>query len=105
MRRGSSGRPIGPNGKCRACRHPDRGRLDFLLATGASHPSLAKKFGLTKDCVWRHNKGHITEDYRRSVKIGPFESEDHLRGGWTPSSTAPPGQLHRTMSIAFCLRK
>jgi hypothetical protein len=79
MPRGSVGRLSGPNGKCGACRHPERGRLDYLLATGASHPALAKKFGLTKDSVWRHNKAHVSDDYRRSVKIGPFESEDHLR--------------------------
>jgi hypothetical protein len=98
MWRGSPGRPAGPNGKCRACRHPDRGRLDFLLATGASHPSLAKKFGLTKDCVWRHNKGHITEDYRRSVKIGPFESEDHLRKLCAESGTSVLDRLNAIYS-------
>jgi hypothetical protein len=68
------------------------------LATGASHPSLAKKFGLTKDCVWRHNKGHITEDYRRSVKIGPFETEDHLRKLCAESGTSVLDRLNAIYS-------
>jgi hypothetical protein len=72
-------RPKGSNGRCRACRHPERLRLDYLLATGASQPALAKKFGLSKDVVWRHNQSHIAEEFRRRVKIGPFESEEHLR--------------------------
>jgi hypothetical protein len=69
----------GPNGRCRACRHPERLRLDYLLSTGASQPALAKKFELSKDVVWRHNQSHIAEEFRRRVKIGPFESEENLR--------------------------
>jgi hypothetical protein len=69
---------------CQVCRHPERGRIDYLLVVslgthGAGRRVLAAKFGVSRDSLARHGMNHISEEYRRSVRIGPFESEDHLR--------------------------
>jgi len=69
---------------CQVCKHLDRGRIDYLLVAnhgqhGHGTAALAKKFGVSRDSLQRHATNHITEEYRRSVRIGPFESEEHLR--------------------------
>ena len=46
---------------------------------GEGRRALAQKFGVSADALWRHSKNHISEEYRRAVKIGPFESEESLR--------------------------
>lgn len=69
---------------CAVCEHPERGRIDYLIVTatgahGVGHRALGEKFGVPSHSLYRHGRNHITEEYRRAVKIGPFESEEHLR--------------------------
>src|SRR5579864_7863633 len=71
-------RGINP-GQCTVCRHASRVRIDFLLASGAPKDPLGKKFGLSGDALTRHFARHVSEDFKRSTKIGPFQSEEHLR--------------------------
>jgi hypothetical protein len=73
-----------PPRRCTICSHVQRGRIDYLLvASAGQHGSglraLSEKFGVSHDALWRHGKNHISEEYRRAVKIGPFESEEALR--------------------------
>jgi hypothetical protein len=64
---------------CTVCRHVERGRLDFLIATGASLKPLAHRFSLRPSAIYNHAKKHVSDEYKRAVKIGPFQSEEHLR--------------------------
>jgi hypothetical protein len=66
-------------GKCTACRHRERGRLDYLLALGDQVKPLAAKFKLTPSALYNHKKKHISAEYVRAVRIGPLESEEQLR--------------------------
>jgi hypothetical protein len=68
-----------PSGKCTVCAHIERGRIDFLAASGSPLNPLAEQFGLSKDSLHRHFKAHVTETYKRQVRIGPLQSEDSLR--------------------------
>jgi hypothetical protein len=68
-----------PSGKCTVCAHFERGRIDFLAASGSPLNPLAEQFGLSKDSLHRHFKSHVTETYKRQVRIGPLQSEDSLR--------------------------
>jgi hypothetical protein len=73
-----------PRGTCTVCRHPERGRIDFLVCTangdsGSGLRALSRKFCVSRQALHRHSKAHISAEYRRAVKIGPFESEDNLR--------------------------
>jgi hypothetical protein len=70
--------------RCTICAHAERGRIDYLLvvATGAhgtGRRPLAEKYGVSGDALFRHAKRHISDEYRRAVKVGPFESEEALR--------------------------
>jgi hypothetical protein len=73
-----------PNGRCTICAHPQRARIDFLAVTaagewGSGRRSLALKFGISAHALYRHCRHHISEEYRRAVRVGPFESEERLR--------------------------
>jgi hypothetical protein len=73
-----------PTGRCTICMHPERARIDFLATTaggewGSGRRALATKFGVSSHALYRHCKAHISAEYRRAVKIGPFSSEEHLR--------------------------
>jgi hypothetical protein len=56
---------------CQVCRHVERERIETLKASGASLESLAKKFGLHKDAIWRHWKDHVSADLKTSYLAGP----------------------------------
>jgi hypothetical protein len=73
-----------PTGKCTICAHPQRGRIDFLACTaggewGGGRRALAAKFNISSHALYPHIKSHISEEFRRAVKVGPFESEERLR--------------------------
>jgi hypothetical protein len=72
-------RPGHREGTCTCCRHPEVARLNYLAATGAPLKPLAGRFGLKSAAIYNHCKKHISEEYKRAVKIGPFGSEEQLR--------------------------
>jgi len=56
---------------CQICRHPERERIEALRASGASLESLARKFKVHKDAVWRHWRDHVSADLKTSYLAGP----------------------------------
>jgi DNA-binding transcriptional ArsR family regulator len=85
-------------GGCKTCAHPERGRIDWLCAAGASVTSVAAQFGLSHDSVSRHLASHVSDQFKRAAKVGHMASEaelaeacvesgrsvlDHLRSGVT----------------------
>jgi len=56
---------------CVVCNHAERGRIEALRAGGASLESLARKFKLSKDSVWRHWKDHVSSDLKMQYLAGP----------------------------------
>jgi transposase-like protein len=56
---------------CTVCRHPERERIEALRASGASLESLARKFKVHKDAVWRHWRDHVSADLKTSYLAGP----------------------------------
>src|SRR5215472_14258744 len=65
--------------KCGICRHPERGRIDFLVCSGAGVQPTAKKFGVSYDSLRNHVAKHISLSYRDAVRLGPLQSEEQLR--------------------------
>ena len=65
--------------KCGICLHPERGRLDFLVCSGAGVQPTAKKFGVSYDSLRNHAAKHISQSYRDAVRLGPLQSEEQLR--------------------------
>lgn len=74
--------------RCQVCAHEQSTRIDYLLASGAVRRAVARKFGLDHDAVLRHYHLHISDDYKRKVKIGPFRSEEELRRLVAENSTS-----------------
>src|SRR5215831_12419627 len=66
-------------GTCKTCLHPERTRIDYLIATGASLKPLAPRFDLKPSSLYNHSKKHVSAEYRAAVRLGPFESETRLR--------------------------
>lgn len=64
-----------PNGRCRVCRHPDRGRIELLAAAGASRPVLGRKFGMSDDSIQRHMARHVTPERRAQLALGPVSTQ------------------------------
>ena len=56
---------------CAACRHPERERIEALRASGASLESLARKFRVHKDAIWRHWRDHVSADLKVQYLAGP----------------------------------
>ena len=56
---------------CAVCLHADRARVEALRASGASLESLARKFKLHKDAIWRHWRDHVSADLKTAYLAGP----------------------------------
>jgi len=55
---------------CQVCRHAERERIEALRASGASLDSLARKFKVHRDAIWRHWKDHVSADLKTSYLAG-----------------------------------
>jgi hypothetical protein len=64
------------NHRCQVCKHPDRWRLELLRAGGASLDSLAKKFGVDRDAIWRHWNKHVSSEMKAGYLAGPVQLQD-----------------------------
>jgi hypothetical protein len=59
--------------RCQVCRHDDRWRIELLRAGGASLDSLAAKFNVNRDALWRHWTRHVTDEAKASYLCGPTD--------------------------------
>ena len=59
--------------RCQVCRHDERWRIELLRAGGASLDSLAEKFKLDRDAIWRHWTNHVTPEMKASYLCGPAQ--------------------------------
>ena len=75
MRATSDGflRVMNRSSRCRVCRHDERWRIELLRAGGASLDSLAEKFGVDRDAIWRHWTNHVTPEMKASYLCGPAQ--------------------------------
>ena len=60
-----------PTGRCKVCSHPERTRIELLLASGAGQNATARKFNLKKDSVYRHWSGHVSDERKAALIVGP----------------------------------
>jgi hypothetical protein len=59
--------------RCQVCRHDERWRIELLRAGGASLDSLAEKFSLDRDAIWRHWNRHVSQEMKASYLCGPAQ--------------------------------
>lgn len=56
---------------CAVCKHPERMRIEALLAAGVSLDKLSDRFSLHRDSLWRHWHRHVDAEAKISLLIGP----------------------------------
>ena len=67
------------DGRCTVCNHPEAVRIDYLIATGVEIRPLGRKFNINYNSIYNHSKKHVSDEYRKAIRIGPFGSEEQLR--------------------------
>jgi hypothetical protein len=56
---------------CCICNHQERERIEALRAAGASLENLSRRFGVSRDSVWRHWNAHVDNDTKLAYLAGP----------------------------------
>lgn len=56
-----------PGVKCTVCRHPERARIEAVMAAGVSSNKAAERFGLHRDALLRHWKNHVSAHVRAAL--------------------------------------
>jgi len=51
-------------GRCQGCNHPERVRIERLLAAGASITGTARKFAIDHHALRRHWINHVSAEAR-----------------------------------------
>jgi hypothetical protein len=59
---------------CNVCTHPDRALIEKARIAGAGQESLASRYGVSKDSIYRHMRNHMTDAARAA-----YTSEAGLR--------------------------
>jgi hypothetical protein len=49
---------------CTVCKHADRARIEATRIAGASLDSIAARYAIGRDALWRHMARHVPEDIR-----------------------------------------
>ena len=66
--------------QCAVCQHPERGRIDYLIASGASMQSLGEQFGLAKQRLSSHYQKHVSDRFKQMCAAQHLASfEDMLK--------------------------
>jgi len=77
------------------CNHSDRVRIESLRVAGASYRTLAEKFGVHRDALWRHMRDHVDGERRAALMVGPAKLEELANQAATESRS-----LMERMAIA-----
>ena len=64
---------LGHAGGCTVCAHPERTRIELLLAGGAGQQALGRKYALSKDSIHRHWHNHVTAERKLNLIMGPVQ--------------------------------
>jgi hypothetical protein len=64
--------------RCHVCRHAERGRVDWLLATGATQSAVAEEFGLARRGLGLHYKNHVTARFKAMARAQHSETFEKL---------------------------
>jgi hypothetical protein len=60
--------------QCTVCRHSLVVQINWLIASGAPLKPLGPRFGLSSTAVYNHAAKHVSDQFKASVRVGPFAS-------------------------------
>jgi len=63
---------------CAICDHPQRDAIDREIIEGFSIRNIAKRYGVSKDSVYRHSKNHLPETLKQSHAVKESARADEL---------------------------
>ena len=64
-----------PNGRCTVCSHVEHQRINLQLAGGAKQRPLARKYGLSHHAIGRHWAGHVSDERKAALILGPVQRQ------------------------------
>ena len=64
--------------QCSVCQHPERSRIDWLLASGASHTATAEQFGLPRQNIDAHFRKHVSERYKQMAAASHLSTFEEM---------------------------
>ena len=73
--------------QCQICQHPERSRVDYLIASGTGQAAVARQFGFPTTSINRHFKMHVSERYKAMVGASHIESFETLLGNATAANS------------------
>jgi hypothetical protein len=68
-------RPVGLH--CTICKHPARPQI--AIATGLSKRTIAQRFSVSPDAVWRHGQAHLTPEVRAALATKLVQRDGDMR--------------------------
>jgi hypothetical protein len=87
---------------CTTCRHPERARIELLLARGASAKHVGDQFGVHKDAILRHwANGHVPDHVKASLAIKALRPGQELAALVTEESTGLLEHLQRIRAVLY----
>jgi hypothetical protein len=94
--------------QCSVCQHPERARLDYVLASGASIQATAKQFGIPVENLRRHFSKHVSDRYKKMCSAAHLDSFEKLLEGATEANAETLDVLNllvrgHTQRWAVCL--
>src|SRR5262252_6525608 len=75
-------------GRCQGCNHPERVRIERLLAAGASIKGTARKFAIDHHALRRHWINHVPAEARAAYIAGSGVMRDQLEAVVADESVA-----------------
>ena len=72
--------------QCHICQHPERARIDYLIASGTAQHAVAKQFGFPTTSLNRHFKTHVSERYKAMVGASHIDSFETLLASTTTAN-------------------
>jgi hypothetical protein len=61
---------------CVVCKHPERARIELMRASGATLDTIARKFNVGRDSVWRHYGRHVSNETKAYLIAGPAKLDE-----------------------------
>jgi hypothetical protein len=103
MSRGEGGgRRPGPQfARCHLCRHPERARIEHLIARGASKKNIGEKFGVSEHSVGRHWKCHVSETVKAACMLKALKPGETIEKLVTDENIGLLENLQRIRAILY----
>ena len=58
-----------PGPRCTICSHPERARIEHVMAQGASRAAAVQKFRCSPDAIVRHWNNHVADHVKAATLV------------------------------------